>query len=109
MAGGTPDAAAELSPSEQRLVRELTDRAREGGLKLTGEGGLLGRLTKMVIEGALEGEMDSHLGYSRNSPEGRNNGNSRNGRRSKTAASSSANLPSAPLACSRSALSTAPA
>jgi putative transposase len=84
MAGGTLDAAAELSPSEQQLVRELTDRAREGGLKLTGEGGLLGRLAKMVIEGALEGEMDSHLGYSRNSPEGRNNGNSRNGRRSKT-------------------------
>jgi putative transposase len=32
-------------------------------LKLTGEGGLLGRLTKMVIEGALEGELDDHLGY----------------------------------------------
>ena len=34
-----------------------------GGLKLTGEGGLLGRLTKMVVEGALEGELDDHLGY----------------------------------------------
>ena len=32
--------AAELSPSEQQLVRELTERAREGGLKLAGEGGL---------------------------------------------------------------------
>ena len=84
MASGQRDDAAELSPAEQQLVRELTSRAREGGLKLTGEGGLLGRLTKMVIEGALEGEMDSHLGYSRNSPEGRNNGNSRNGHRSKT-------------------------
>jgi putative transposase len=38
----------------------------------------------MVIEGALEGEMDGHLGYSSHSPEGRNNGNSRNGRRAKT-------------------------
>jgi transposase-like protein len=84
MASGQQDDAAELSPAEQQLVRELTDRAREGGLKLTGEGGLLGRLTKMVIEGALEGEMDSHLGYSRHSPEGRNNGNSRNGHRAKT-------------------------
>ena len=37
------------------MLRELTERARTGGLKLTGEGGLLGRLTKMVIEGALEG------------------------------------------------------
>ena len=83
MASGQQD-AAELSQAEQQLVRELTDRAREDGLKLTGEGGLLGRLTKMVIEGALEGEMDSHLGYSRHSPEGRNNGNSRNGHRAKT-------------------------
>ena len=36
---------------------------RRRGLKLTGEGGLLGKLTKMVVEGALEGEMDGHLGY----------------------------------------------
>ena len=76
--------AAELSPSEQQLVRELTERAREGGLKLAGEGGLLGRLTKMVIEGALEGEMDSHLGYAKHAAEGHDGGNSRNGRRSKT-------------------------
>ena len=82
-ASGQQD-AAELSQAEQQLVRELTDRAREDGLKLTGEGGLLGRLTRMVIEGALEGEMDSCLGYSRHSPEGRNNGNSRNGHRAKT-------------------------
>ena len=26
-------------------------------------GGLLGRLTKMIVEGALEGELDDHLGY----------------------------------------------
>jgi len=45
------------------LLRELTERARTGGLKLTGEGGLLGKLTKMVVEGALEGELDDHLGY----------------------------------------------
>jgi putative transposase len=59
-------------------------RARAGGLKLTGEGGLLGKLTKMVIEGALEGEMDDHLGYARHDPAGRDGGNSRNGHRSKT-------------------------
>jgi putative transposase len=53
----------ELSAADEQLLRELTERARVGGLKLTGEGGLLGRLTKMVIEGALEGEMDDHLGY----------------------------------------------
>jgi hypothetical protein len=47
---------AELSAADEQVLRELTERARAGGLKLTGEGGLLGKLTKMVVEGALEGE-----------------------------------------------------
>ena len=74
----------ELSAADERLLRELTERARTGGLKLTGEGGLLGKLTKMVIEGALEGELDDHLGYEKNDPAGRDGGNSRNGHRAKT-------------------------
>ena len=74
----------ELSAADEQLLRELTERARTGGLKLTGEGGLLGKLTKMVIEGALEGELDDHLGYGKHDPEGRDGGNSRNGRRAKT-------------------------
>ena len=73
-----------LSAADQQLLRELTERARAGGLKLTGEGGLLGELTKMVVEGALEGEMDDHLGYGKHDAAGRNSGNSRNGRRAKT-------------------------
>jgi len=60
----------ELSAADEQLIRELTDRARTGGLRLTGEGGLLGKLTKMVIEGALEGELDDHLGYEKNDPAG---------------------------------------
>jgi transposase-like protein len=75
---------AELSAADEQVLRELTERARAGGLKLTGEGGLLGKLTKMVVEGALEGELDDHLGYEKNDPAGRNGGNSRNGHRSKT-------------------------
>jgi len=75
---------AELSAAEEQVLRELTERARSGGLQLTGEGGLLGKLTKMVIEGALEGELDDHLGYSRHDPAGRDGGNSRNGHRAKT-------------------------
>src|ERR1700739_3572695 len=74
----------ELSAADEQLVRDLTERARTGGLKLTGEGGLLGKLTKMVIEGALEGELDDHLGYAKHDPEGRQRGNSRTGRRAKT-------------------------
>src|SRR5260221_11840289 len=74
----------ELSAADEQLLRELTDRARTGGLQLTGVGGLLGKLTKMVIEGALEGELDDHLGYGKNDPAGRDGGNSRNGHRAKT-------------------------
>src|SRR6516225_3917911 len=74
----------ELPAADEQLLRELTERARTGGLRLTGEGGLLGRLTKMVIEGALEGELDDHLGYEKNDPAGRDGGNSRNGHRAKT-------------------------
>jgi putative transposase len=77
-------ADVELSAADEQLVRELTERVRAEGLKLTGEGGLLGTLTKMVIEGALEGELDDHLGYSKHDPEGRDGGNSRNGYRGKT-------------------------
>ena len=47
-----------LSAADEQLLRELTERARTGGVKLTGEGGLLGQLTKMVLEGALEGEIN---------------------------------------------------
>src|SRR5215471_13800369 len=74
----------ELSAADEQVLRELTERARTGGLKLTGEGGLLGKLTKMVVEGALEGEMDDHLGYEKHDPAGRDGGNSRNGHRAKT-------------------------
>src|ERR1700728_2650359 len=76
--------AAGLSAADEQLLRELTERARAGGLKLTGEGGLLGKLTKMAVEGALEGELDDHLGYSKHDPEGRDGGNCRNGHRAKT-------------------------
>src|ERR1700712_4436787 len=79
------DVSAEpAESSDEQLVRQLVDRARAEGLKLTGEGGLLGRLTKVVVESALEGEMDDHLGYGKHDPAGRNGGNSRNGTRPKT-------------------------
>jgi putative transposase len=44
----------------------------------------LGRLTKVVLESALEGEMDGHLGYRKHDPAGDGSGNSRNGHRAKT-------------------------
>ena len=48
----------ELTAADEQVLRELTERARTGGLKLTGEGGLLGKLANMVIEGPLEGELE---------------------------------------------------
>jgi transposase-like protein len=69
---------------DEQLVRQLAGRAAGAGLSLAGEGGLLQRLTKIVLEGALEGEMDAHLGYARHDPAGRDGGNSRNGKRAKT-------------------------
>ena len=53
-------------------------------MALTGPDGLLKALTKTVIETALDEEMAEHLGYDKHDPEGRNRGNSRNGKRSKT-------------------------
>ena len=66
------------------LAEELVARARAEGVELVGPGGLLTDLTRTVLETALEVEMDDHLGYPKHAPEGRDNGNSRNGSRSKT-------------------------
>ena len=68
---------------DEQLVRQLGQRARAEGLQLTGEGGLLQRLMKMVVESALDGEMEDHLGYAKHEPAGRDGGNSRNGTRAK--------------------------
>jgi len=37
-------------------------------------GGMLGKLTKLVLETALETEMTAHLGYEAHDPAGRNRG-----------------------------------
>jgi putative transposase len=76
--------AAAVDAVDEELVRQLTERARAEGLQLAGEGGLLQKLTKLVMESALDGELDDHLGYGKHDPAGRDGGNSRNGRRSKT-------------------------
>lgn len=46
-------------------------------------GNLSAMLTKLTVETALNAELDEHLGYEKHSPQGRNSGNSRNGRTSK--------------------------
>ncbi|QDC17413.1 IS256 family transposase (plasmid) [Rhodococcus rhodochrous] len=68
----------------QQLAQQLLAQAKTDGVELVGPNGLLNQLTASVLETALEAEMDEHLGYEKHQVEGRNNGNSRNGRRSKT-------------------------
>jgi putative transposase len=51
---------------------------------LLGEDGIIKQLTKALLEKALEGEMTHHLGYPKWSPDGKNTGNSRNGKHGKT-------------------------
>ena len=60
------------------------EQAKEQNIELVGPGGLLGQLTKSVLETALDAEMSEHLGYEKHDPVGRGSGNSRNGTRAKT-------------------------
>ena len=66
------------------VAEQLVADARAEGVDLVGPGGLLGDLTKRVLEAGLEAELDEHLGYTKHDPVGRNGENSRNGTRSKT-------------------------
>jgi transposase-like protein len=85
----TEDSTPTTSPAchdglDEQLINQFVDRAKTGGLQLTGEGGVLQQLTKRLLESALDGEITDHLGYDKHDPAGRNSGNSRNGNRSKT-------------------------
>jgi transposase-like protein len=79
-----PDTTAGLDGLDDQLITQLVDRAKAGGLRLTGEGGVLQQLTKRLLESALDGEITDHLGYDKHDPAGRGSGNSRNGARAKT-------------------------
>jgi putative transposase len=72
------------SRAGRELAEQLVEQARVEGVGLVGPGGLLGDLTKRVLEAGLETEMTDHLGYGRHDPAGRDGGNSRNGTRTKT-------------------------
>ncbi|GGQ45822.1 hypothetical protein GCM10010279_64410 [Streptomyces mutabilis] len=81
---GEAAAAALPEAVDDQLIDELVGRAQAEGLQLTGEGGLLQQLTKRLLGSAREGEITDHLGYDKHDPAGKNGGNSRNGKRSKT-------------------------
>jgi putative transposase len=80
-----PDSGVELAELvDDELISRLAGQARAQGVSLVGEGGLLQQLTKRVLEAALDGEMDAHLGYGKHERGSVSSGNARNGRRSKT-------------------------
>ncbi len=72
------------SIDQRELAEQLLEQAKEQNIELVGPGGLLGQLTKNVLEMALDAEMSEHLGYDKHDPAGRGSGNSRNGTRAKT-------------------------
>ena len=57
------DAIEAEEAGERDLAGELVERARTEGIELVGPDGLLGELTKEVLETALEAELSEHLGY----------------------------------------------
>jgi transposase-like protein len=71
---------------DDRLLDALLERSRDqaGGLRLTGEGSMLGELVRAVLERALESELTAHLGYERHEPGRGAAGNARNGTIAKT-------------------------
>src|ERR1700720_1704591 len=67
-AAGEPAARVPLRAlMDDRLLDALLERSRDeaGGLRLTGEGSMLGELVKAVLERALEGELPARMGYER--------------------------------------------
>jgi putative transposase len=72
---------------DKALEKDLIDKLLGDYQKpedLIGENGLLKRLTKALVERALNAELTHHLGYEKNNIEGRGSGNSRNGASHKT-------------------------
>ena len=67
---------------QQKVAEQLLAQAKEQGVSLAGPGGLLGGLTKTVLETALEQELTEHLGYEKH--QASDGENVRNGTRSKT-------------------------
>src|ERR1700693_6067449 len=79
-AAGGPAARVPLRElMDDRLLDALLERSRDqaGGLRLTGEGSMLGELVRAVLERALEAELTAHLGYGRSERGGE--GHARNG------------------------------
>ena len=68
---------------KQEILEELLKNYKNPE-DMFGPNGILHQLKRALVERALDGELEHHLGYEKHSPEGRNSGNSRNGKYPKT-------------------------
>ena len=72
---------------EKDIIDQMLDNIDFRGLtqaEVVGRDGLIKQLTGKILQRALETEMTEHLGYVKNSNDGDNSGNSRNGHTGKT-------------------------
>jgi transposase-like protein len=77
----------EKKEKEKDIIDQLLDNIDFHGLthdEVVGQDGLIKQLTGRILQRALEAEMTEHLGYEKNSSDGDNSGNSRNGHTEKT-------------------------
>src|SRR5215207_671894 len=77
----TQQATSSILPSIERIQQELGRAKSIDGF--FGKEGIFARLFADTLEQMLEAELTAHLGYPRHAPEGRNSGNSRNGKRTR--------------------------
>jgi putative transposase len=71
-----------MTKTESKIDAKIVEQLLIGCKKpedFIGENGLLKRLTKALLEAALQAELTGHLGYEKHDPAGNNSGNSRNG------------------------------
>jgi len=69
----------ELDEQELNAILDRLIRGKAPG-EILGQTGLVGDLTRRLVERVLDGEMTAHLGYEKHAQAGRDGGNSRNGR-----------------------------
>jgi len=79
--------ARKREKKEKDILDQILDTIDFRGLtqdEVAGKDGLIKQLTGKILQRALDAEMTEHLGYEKNSNEGDNSGNSRNGHSEKT-------------------------
>jgi transposase-like protein len=79
--------ARKKEKKEKDIIDQLLDNIDFKGLtqdEVVGQDGLIKQLTGRILQRALEAEMTGHPGYEKNSCDGDNSGNSRNGHTEKT-------------------------